>query len=79
MKTTEAYFIEHCYDELCTLGSFDYKCTECDKYLSDYDIWWKDDSIYMGEIVKFQCEICKEKLMVYWDKENRQYLVKKDE
>ena len=78
MKTTEAYFIDHCDYELCDLGSFDYECPECGKHISDYDIWWKNDDIYLGEIVKFQCENCNEKLVVYWNKENYDYLVTKD-
>lgn len=76
---TEAYFIGHCDDENCDLGSFDYTCPCCGKFNVDYDVWWKADEIYGGTIHKFECDKCKANLVVKWDSEEFELNVTKDE
>jgi len=71
---TEAYFISHCDNESCDLGAFQCKCPSCNLTTVDYDIWWKDFDIYLGEVVSFTCEKCGIDLEVYWDK--KEYLNK---
>lgn len=66
----EAYFINHCDDENCDLGSFDYVCPSCGKYCVDYDIWWKSDEVYSGKVINFNCLKCKIKLSLNYDIKN---------
>lgn len=76
-KITEAWFIEHCDEPNCCLGSFDYECPCCGHKETDYDIWWEKDNIYGGKNHEFECGGCKKKLVVSWDKEEWEIIVKK--
>lgn len=78
MKTTEGYFISHCEDGECDLGRFHYTCPNCNNHCDDYEIWWYDLEIYMGEIFKFKCDDCKCNLTVKYDKKENLYKVKTD-
>ena len=73
----EAYFIEHCDFEGCDLGTFEYQCPKCLRYMRDYEIWWKQEEIYEGNKFSFKCPECGEELIVEWDKENYQFKVSK--
>jgi hypothetical protein len=64
MKKTQGYFITHCDNPECDLGSFYYKCPVCKKNNIDYDIWWKQDNILCGESYDIECEECHETLKV---------------
>lgn len=72
---TEAHFVSHCDHESCDLGSFEYTCPKCNSIIIDYEVWWKQDEIYYGNIHEFNCEECKMKLNVEWDKEDCEYYV----
>ena len=61
---TCAYFIEHCDDENCSLGTFEYDCPLCNKHGVDYEVFYEDMEIYRGNVVDFDCEHCKNKLAV---------------
>lgn len=74
-KKTEAYFIPHCDNETCDLGVFQYTCPQCNKTVSDYDVWWKQDDILIGNPETFNCEECSESLTVAWDSEEGEYWV----
>ena len=67
---TEAYFIQHCDDEYCDLGRFQYECPLCHKIISDYDVWWKQWDVYDGKDVFFKCEDCGNTLTVYYEDHN---------
>jgi len=75
-KITAAYFIPHCDNETCDLGSFNYQCPLCDTHCVDYDVWWKRDSVCNGEPHKFRCDYCKEELMVFFNQDEFEYSVK---
>ena len=75
MSREEAYFIPHCDDELCDLGTFETTCPSCGKYIVDYDVWWDADDVYHGTERVFDCEHCKSSLVVRWDKEQIEYYV----
>ena len=72
---TEAYFIEHCDNPTCDLGYFQYTCPCCGHIINDYDIWWKQDECYYGEIITFQCENCNANLKVEWNKDEYLFYV----
>ena len=74
-KKTEATFIPHCDTETCDLGTFQYTCTHCNKTVSDYDVWWKQDDILIGNPETFNCEECRESLTVEWGSEEYKYWV----
>lgn len=76
MEPGEAYFFEHCDEPGCDLGTFEYVCPECKGFTIDYEVWWKEDDIWKGEVVKFKCEKCGAELTVEWDKENYCFVVK---
>ena len=69
MEKGEAYFIEHCDLPNCDLGTFEYVCPECGRHVVDYEVWWKEDDIWKGEIVPFKCLMCGKELFVEWDKD----------
>ena len=73
MKTTEAYFIQHCDHPTCDLGAFEYTCPKCGKTISDYEIWWKQYDIMDGLKHEFKCEKCGQSLIVEWDKDEYEY------
>lgn len=72
---TEAYFIGHCDEPGCDLGSFDYTCPSCNKDSSDYDVWWKEDEIYKGTPELFKCQKCLVELKVTYDQEENEMIV----
>lgn len=74
-KKTEATFIPHCDNENCDLGIFQYTCPKCNKTVSDYDVWWKQDDILIGNPETFNCEECSESLTVVCDSEEGEYWV----
>lgn len=76
---TEAYFIPHCDDENCCLGTFEYECPCCQKSISDTSIWWHQDNIYNGKNKTFNCGNCKESLIVEWDKKEFEFYVRQIE
>ena len=75
MKKKEAYFIQHCDNETCDLGAFQYTCPHCNETVSDYEVWWKQDDILTGTPEIFKCEKCSESLTVEWDSEEGEYWV----
>ena len=58
MSKTEAYFIPHCDNPTCDLGAFQYTCPYCNKTISDYEIWWKQDDLLTGIPETFKCGNC---------------------
>jgi predicted RNA-binding Zn-ribbon protein involved in translation (DUF1610 family) len=76
MEKGEAYFIGHCDLPDCDLGTFEYVCPECGKYVIDYENWWEEDKIYRGITVSFKCPECGEELIVEWNKHNHEFRVK---
>ncbi|MFA5152765.1 MAG: hypothetical protein WC554_09415 [Clostridia bacterium] len=76
MKITEAYFIQHCDFPGCDLGTFEYTCPECGKYVIDYEIWWEENEIWKGKKVHFKCHECRKELFVEWNKKEFKYQVK---
>ena len=75
---TEGNFINHCDDELCDLGYFEYTCPNCNKYIENYDVWWESYSIWSGTPFYFDCEKCSDSLVVEWDKNTLNYQVSKN-
>lgn len=78
MNKSEGYFVGHCDDEYCDLGSFEYTCPCCEKYNTNYEIWWEEDNIYSGINYIFNCDNCNEELNVYWDKNEIEYIIEKN-
>ena len=72
---TEANFVQHCDDECCDLGYFQYECPCCGSVINDYVIWWKQFDIHKGIIYDFKCEKCESKLYVMWDEDDFSYYV----
>ena len=72
---TKAYFIPHCDNETCDLGTFQYICPHCNKNVIDYEVWWQQDNILTGTSEFFKCEECYEPLTVEWDDEEGEYFV----
>ncbi len=75
MRKTEAYFIQHCDNENCDLGEFQYTCTHCNETIIDYDVWCKQDDIWSGKPETFNCEKCGNSLTVEWNKDEYEYYV----
>jgi hypothetical protein len=72
--TTEAYFINHCDEPSCCIGSFEYTCPNCKKNKNDYDIFYMQDKIHNGSHI-FKCEECKISLKVEWVDKELNYIV----
>jgi Zn finger protein HypA/HybF involved in hydrogenase expression len=64
MKTSEAYFIPHCDDEFCTLGTLEFGCPSCGKHNVNYDNYYDDELLYKGEKIHLECEHCNEPLSI---------------
>jgi len=77
MRPGEAYFIGHCDEVDCSLGTFEYKCPVCFEFNTDYVLWWEEDEIWKGKVVTFNCPDCGEELVIEWEQENCQYIVRK--
>jgi len=77
MRPGEARFIGHCDEIECSLGTFEYKCPACFEYNVDYVLWFEEDEIWKGKEVCFNCPDCGEELVVEWEQENYQYIVRK--
>ena len=60
----EVYFVQHCDDENCTLGTLEFGCPICNKNNVNYDNFYDDDKLYRGEIIELRCEHCKENLII---------------
>jgi YgiT-type zinc finger domain-containing protein len=81
----ELEFIRHCDDDLCDLGSAEYTCPSCGKYIVDYgDLWWEyfDGSTLMTKgVVGTSCPECGEVLVVTQNKKDYTYEIEiyKDE
>lgn len=73
MKSTKAYFINHCEDE-CGLGLFEYTCPKCDKTIENYDIWFEQDTIQECIDHEFECENCNQSLVIEWN--DSEFIVK---
>lgn len=73
----EAYFIKHCDFYGCDLGTFEYKCPACLKYIVNYEIWWNEDEMYYGKKISFKCPECGEELIVEWCKNELRFKVSK--
>ena len=72
----EAYFIQHCDEVGCDLGTFEYRCPKCGICHVDYEIWWEEDNIWKGKKVSFPCPSCGNVLVVEYDKNNHGFIVK---
>lgn len=75
LNRTESYFIPHCDESVCDMGSFHYTCPNCNKFGYDCEIWDEKDGVYIGEIKLFNCEHCKTSLTVEFDKTDYCYYV----
>ena len=74
-KMTEAYFIPHCDDWSCDLGSFQYECPCCGNVHNDYNIWWKQNNLYSGETIYFNCKTCNKELKVSYNSEEFEFYI----
>ncbi len=63
------YFIEHCDDPSCGLGTFETICLHCNRPLIDYSVWWKRDDVLKGELQEISCYRCENTLVIHLDKE----------
>ena len=64
-----AYFYQHCENEHCDLGTFNYECPICHRKLVNYDMWGKQWDVYDSESgVVFNCDNCGEKLIVSYER-----------
>jgi len=72
---TQGYFIPHCDFENCDLGAFTYTCPRCRRSMDDYEIWWKEDEIWIGQPFNFTCPSCQTDLIVLRDIEEHGYFV----
>ena len=70
----KAYFIQHCDDPDCTLGTLEFDCPKCNKHNVNYDNYYDDDKLYKGEIVELNCEHCDSEL--YIELINYEFIVK---
>lgn len=70
-----AYFIPHCDNDNCDLGSLGYRCTHCNLEGNEYEVWWLQNDIFQGLTQIFECEHCKKKLKIYFDETENEYLV----
>ena len=75
-EETEAYRIEHCDDPLCDLGRLNYQCPCCGKWGNDFEVWWKLDEVWNGTELSFECEHCRQVIIVRWDKDEWEYRVR---
>lgn len=46
--------VPHCDDPACDLGSLEYKCPNCNRYIRDFDNWFKRDTADL----KAKCKHC---------------------
>lgn len=72
----EALFIPHCDNPRCELGTFEFTCPSCKKYIVDYKVWWEQDEIYQGQPHNFNCVKCSRGLIVEYDKNEYEYYVR---
>lgn len=80
MEKPEAYFIQHCDNENCDLGSFQYTCPHCEEVGVCYDTWWEQDDIMDGKPSEtIYCSKCEGRIQAFWDKENYIFYVDKVE
>lgn len=71
---TLSYFIQHCEDDDCGMGVFEYNCPYCGSNVQDYDIWHQQDNIVSGQPEDFSCDRCDKPLTVSWDSTDHQFL-----
>ena len=58
-NSIEIYWIHHCDDPFCTLGTVEFNCPDCDMYNINYDIWYEEDEYKDGKFHPLNCEHCK--------------------
>ena len=73
-KETNAYFIEHCWEEDCDLGVFETDCPCCNSLINDYDLWWKRYSLPLY----FKCKECGANLIVEFNKNQWKFITRED-
>lgn len=71
----EAFFIRHCEEPCCDLGTLEYICPNCNENQRDFSVWWEEDEIYHGAIINFQCEDCQCNLSVKYNPDEYEYIV----
>jgi len=54
----ELYFIPHCENDDCDLGRAFFKCPQCQKLNSNYDLWWKQEDLYKSDGIIIYCDFC---------------------
>ena len=60
------YFVSHCDEPSCDLGSLHYQCPVCKKHGSEYgDAWWQHQRGLSVEGVTMQCAHCKSYLLLH--------------
>ena len=64
----EGFFVPHCDDAECGLGTFKSTCLNCDRPIMDYDIWWRKDEVLNGREVELTCRWCEKELNIHADK-----------
>jgi transcription elongation factor Elf1 len=63
MIVTEAFWVPHCDDHSCDLGTFDYTCPACDIDISSCHLWWNHED----PVFSFKCRRCGAKLKTVYD------------
>lgn len=68
--SNSVYFIQHCDDENCSLGTVEYECPQCNKLNVEYDNFYEEYNIGNHNptyTVKTSCEHCHIELIMYND------------
>jgi len=58
------YFLSHCDEADCGLGTFNYECPHCLVVQVDYNLWFEQDRVYAGEHVCGACPSCSKEIFV---------------
>lgn len=73
MKEIEILFIDHC-EPACGLGSAEFTCPFCNKWIIDYgDVWYNFGEYTLEKEAKFTCEKCKNEGIIF-NQEDKYFL-----
>lgn len=60
----KAYFIQHCDDPDCSLGTLEFDCPNCNEHNVNYENFYDDDKLYRNELIDLNCEHCDSRLTI---------------